>query len=67
VIRATSIGSRVRVLNGPTAGRVGVIVDTSNGQISEYKVRFDPALKIPAIGSVKAVWRTAIELEEMQK
>jgi hypothetical protein len=56
------IGTRVRVLTGAAAGRVGVIAGVD---AVHYRVLFEPPVYLPAVGHVASVWRTAVDLEEL--
>jgi hypothetical protein len=56
------IGTRVRVLSGAAAGRVGVIAGVDEGH---YRVLFEPPVYLPAVGHVASVWRTTVDLEEL--
>ena len=56
------IGTRVRVLAGAAAGRVGVIAGVDAGH---YRVLFEPPVYLPAVGHVASVWRTTVDLEEL--
>jgi hypothetical protein len=59
------IGTRVRVLTGAAAGRVGVIAGVDAGATVHYRVLFEPPVYLPAVGHVASVWRTVVDLEEL--
>jgi hypothetical protein len=62
-----NIGTRVRVLTGAAAGRVGVIAgaDAGAGATIHYRVLFEPPVYLSAVGHVASVWRIASDLEEL--
>jgi hypothetical protein len=59
------VGAHVRILNGPCAGRIGVVVatDKSERDSTWFKVEFNPPQYIREVGTVKSCWRRTIDLE----
>jgi hypothetical protein len=60
------IGTRVRVLSGAAAGKIGVIAGIDAGSTISYRVLFEPPVYLPAVGTVVSVWRQVTEVEELK-